>query len=163
MPQTHPRPRFEDRIDLVALPSAVTVARLFVSRTLRRWGARFAEAEMVSLAAELVALAVDETGPGRDPTTGPLLDPIEVHLAGYDRHLLVQVMHVHHPELPSGVRGELAVVNALARAWGAYPTSSQRIVWAELDLPGRGVPQRSRKLAASCLRDLGRSGRPSPR
>jgi hypothetical protein len=30
------RPRFQDSIDLVALPAAVTVARLFVADILRR-------------------------------------------------------------------------------------------------------------------------------
>lgn len=156
-PPVLPQPRFEEWIDLVALPSAVTVARLFVSRTLLRWGAMFIESEMVSVAAELVALAVDETGPGGDGPEGELLNPIELYLVGYDRHILVEVVHVHTPEMPSVVRRDLAVVNALARTWGAYPTSSERVVWAEMDLFGRGVPQRGRKLAVSCLRDPNRS------
>lgn len=159
-PPVRPQPRFEEWIDLVALPSAVTVARLFAARTMRRWGATFLESEMVSVAAELVGLAVDETGPGADWPGSDLLNPIEVYLVGYDRHILVEVVHVHTPEMPSAAQRDLAVVNELARTWGAYPTSSERVVWAELDLFGRGVsavPERSRKLSVSCLRDVSRN------
>ncbi len=159
-PPVRPRPRFEDWIDLVALPSAITVAQLFVARTLHRWGAVFIEPEMLSVTAELVALAVDETGPGGGLPERELLAPIEVYLVGYDRHILIEVVHVHTPEMPSVVSRDLAAVNALARTWGVYPTSSARVVWAELELFGRGgaaVSRRGRKPTPSCLRDLNRS------
>ncbi|MFD8493135.1 hypothetical protein [Amycolatopsis sp. NPDC059657] len=163
-PPVRPRPRFEASIDLVALPSAVTVARLFVASTLRRWGAVFVEPEMVSITAELVALAVDVTGPGTDDLSEVgLLNPIAVNLVGYDRHLLVEAVHLQLPEVSTSVPRDLAVVNGLARKWGAYPTSWERVVWAELDLFGRDaavLPQRVHEPGRG-LRTASRSRGPS--
>jgi hypothetical protein len=89
------RPLLQASIGLVALPSAVTVAWLFVASTLRRWGAMSIEPQMRSVAADLVGRAVDETGPGSvNWAEIRELNPITVNLVGYSRHILIKVADV---------------------------------------------------------------------
>ena len=96
---------------------------------------------MLRVTAELVALAVEETGPGTDVLPADqLLNPIEVCLLGHDRHILLEVVHVQTPGTSPGEQRDLAVVNALAIEWGAYSTSSERVVWAELDVTRPRTP-----------------------
>ncbi|WP_409184908.1 hypothetical protein F9C11_11865 [Amycolatopsis sp. VS8301801F10] len=57
------QPRFTAELGLVALPTAVPVVRMFVADTLRRWRAMFIEPDMEDVAAELVTLSVQATGP----------------------------------------------------------------------------------------------------
>jgi hypothetical protein len=153
--QLRERPRLQASINLVALPSAVTVARLFVASTLRRWGALFIEPEMASVATELVATAIDETGPGTvDWAEIRVLNPITVNLVGYPRHILIEVADVHPYETPApggiGIEKGLGhpVVDAPSRR-GAYPAPWGRVVWAEFAVRERteaGTPQRVHKL-----------------
>jgi hypothetical protein len=132
------RPLLQASIGLVALPSAVTVARLFVASTLRRWGAMSIEPRMRSVAADLVARAVDETGPGSvNWAEIRELNPITVNLVGYSRHILIEVADVHPYEIPARESAAIEkgsgrrVVDAPAGMRGAYPAPWGRVVWAE--------------------------------
>ncbi|UOZ10188.1 hypothetical protein [Amycolatopsis sp. WQ 127309] len=90
VPRMRERPRFSAALDLVALPTAVTVARMFVSDALRRWGAMFIEPDMEEVAAELVALSVAATGPAEGASWTDIieLNPITLRLLGYQRHIV---------------------------------------------------------------------------
>jgi hypothetical protein len=57
VPRMREAPRFLDALDLVALPPAVSVARMFIADTLRRWHALFIEDYMNAVAVELVSLS----------------------------------------------------------------------------------------------------------
>lgn len=162
------RPRFQASIDLVAIPSAVTVSRLFIASTLRRCGALFIEPDLGQVAAELVALSVAKTGPG--VVNWPEihnLNPITVNLVGYDEHFLVEVADVvpYKPATPEeagfGTGQGSQVVDALARRRGAYPASWGRVVWAELGLYERAAQRVHKQPPAlrTTPRTLGRSTR----
>lgn len=88
VPRMREEPRFLDTLDLVAMPTAVTVARMFVSSTLSRWHALFIEDYMTAVAVELVSLAVEATGPGTKPIT--------LRMLGYQRHIVFEVTDTHH-------------------------------------------------------------------
>jgi hypothetical protein len=51
-PQCVKSPRFSASLDLVALPTAVNVARMFISNTLNRWHALFIEEYMTAVAVD---------------------------------------------------------------------------------------------------------------
>lgn len=168
-PEAAPRewPRVQASIALVAIPSAVTVSRLFVASTLRRWGALFVEPEMGIVAAELVGQSVYDTGPvSADWLASERINPITVHLAGFADHLLIEVTDAH-PCVPAppgrgtgpGVRRRC--VDVLARAQGARPAPDGRVLWAELPIYGRTAPRVHKRLPrlGAATRALG-SGRP---
>lgn len=156
VPRMREQPRFSAVLDLVALPTAVSVARMFVADTLRRWGAMFIEPDMEKVAAELVALAVEATGPDEGTSWSDIteLKPITLRLLGYQRHIVFEVTDEHDEELalPEDVelsddRG-LGLVDARAGRWGSRLTQTGRVMWAELavyERTGAGLPRRTRR------------------
>jgi hypothetical protein len=94
-------PRFVDALDLVALPTAVPVARMFIADTLRRWHALFIEEHMEALAVELVTLSVKATGPAEGTSWNDIIDlnPIRLRMLGYERHLVFEVTDAHDKAL----------------------------------------------------------------
>ncbi|MFL6140957.1 MAG: hypothetical protein ACJ72N_03665 [Labedaea sp.] len=134
--------RYLASLDLVALPSAITVARLFVSATLHRWHAGFIESEVEEVIAELVTLAVIATGPkeGKRWAASTELKPIKLRLLGFERHIGIEVADTSTTMLvvpedgePRGDGGS-NLVNARSRAWGSYPTPRGRVMWADFAL-----------------------------
>jgi hypothetical protein len=156
VPQMREEPRFMASLDLVALPSAITVARLFISDTLHRWHAMFIEPDMEAVAAELVTFAVEATGPdeGTRWTAITELNPIKLRLLGFPWHIGIEVADTSTKmlavpadvELPT-VSG-LGLVDARSRAWGSYPTPRGRVLWADFAVYERtaaGLPVRQRR------------------
>lgn len=115
-------------LGLVALPTAVSVAGMFVASTLHRWGARFVEDSMQRVTAELVKIAVADTGPAeRVSWTGiGTLSSIRLRMLGFEDRLVIEVVDSHNEPLflaeDAGTpedRG-LPLVDALASRWGSY-------------------------------------------
>jgi hypothetical protein len=112
VPRMREEPRFMDSLDLVALPTAVPVARMFIAGTLLRWHALFIEEHMEAVAVELVSLSVEATRSDEDTSWSDIteLNPITLRLLGYQRHIVFEVTDAHpealeHPEdgvLPEG-------------------------------------------------------------
>ncbi|WP_410613958.1 ATP-binding protein [Amycolatopsis sp. lyj-109] len=156
VPGMREQPRFSAAIDLVALPTAAKVARLFVADTLRRWGAMFIEPDMEAVAAELVALSVKATGPAEGTSWQDIrtIGTIRVCLVGWRRHIVVEVSDEHDQELVLPEEAELphdsglGLVDARADRWGSCLTYSGRVMWAELavyERTGAGLPRRNPK------------------
>ncbi|MGH3620664.1 MAG: S-adenosylmethionine decarboxylase family protein [Sciscionella sp.] len=110
LPRMREQPRFSAVLDLVALPTAVTVTRLFVADTLRRWGAMFIEPDMEEVAAELVCLSVEATGPAEGTSWQDIqrIGAIKVCLVGWSKHIIVEVSDEHDQELALHEDVELA-------------------------------------------------------
>jgi hypothetical protein len=149
-------PRFLDSLGLVALPTAIPVARMFIADTLRRWHALFIEDHMEAVAVELVSLSIEATRPAQGTSWTDIteLNPITLRLLGYQRHIVFEVTDVHaealeHPEgvvLPED--SALSLVNALANRWDSFVAPRGRVIWAELAVYERteaGLPRRARK------------------
>jgi len=85
VPRMREEPRFIDNLELVALPMAVPVARMFIFDTLKRWRALFIEDYMAAVAVELVTLSVEQTGESKVP------NPITLRMLGYQRHIVFEV------------------------------------------------------------------------
>jgi hypothetical protein len=138
-------PRFLDSLDLVALPTAVPVARMFIANTLRRWHALFIEDHMEAVAVELVSLSVEMTRPDEETSWSDIteLNSITLRLLGYQQHIVFEVTDAHpealeHPE--DGVLPEdsgLGLVDALATRWGSFVAPRGRVIWAELAMKAR--------------------------
>lgn len=148
------QPRFVRSLDLVALPSAVTVARLFVASTLHHWRARFIEPDVELVVAELVRHSVVTSGVGDDWLDAEYLDFVVVRLVAYERSIVIEVWDTmtepielsEHDQItePTG----LALVDARAKNWGFEHVPRGRVVWAELDVYERsaiGLPKRPAK------------------
>ncbi|MBC6447355.1 ATP-binding protein [Actinokineospora xionganensis] len=139
-PETRLReePRFSASLDLVALPTAVNVARMFISDTLNRWHALCVEDHMEAVAAELVTLAVEATKPDDGTSWNDLteLNPITLRMFGYQRHIVFEVTDVHPEALrrPENLQQDsgLHLVDALANRWGSSMEPRGRVIWAEL-------------------------------
>lgn len=151
--RTRETPRFSAALDLVALPTAVAVARLFVGDTMRRWGAMFVEPDMEAVTAELVAVAVLQTGPEEGTSWADIqkIGHIKVNLIGFRRHIVVEVVDEHDEKigrpdsatLPADTG--LGLVDARAK-WGSCVTPRGRVMWAELAIYERtdaGLPKRA--------------------
>jgi hypothetical protein len=93
VPRMREEPRFQASLDLVALPTAVPVARMFIADTLRRWHVLFIEEHLEAVAVELVSLAVAATGPSEGMSWSELteLKPIRLRLLGYEPHIVFEV------------------------------------------------------------------------
>ncbi|MDX8029036.1 ATP-binding protein [Lentzea sp. BCCO 10_0856] len=146
VPRMHEVPRFIDTLELVALPTAMPVARMFIFDTLKRWHALFIEGYMAAVAVELVTLSVEQTGEAE------VSNPITLRMLGYQRHIVFEVTDVHGEPLalPSdaGVpEGHgLGLVDTLANRWGSFIVPQGRVNWAELAVCGRaeaGLPHAS--------------------
>jgi hypothetical protein len=156
VPRMREKPRFLDSLDLVALPTAVPVARMFIADTLRRWHALFIEDHMEAVAVELVSLSVEATRPDEDTSWSDIteLNPITLRLLGYQRHIVFEVTDAHPEALeqPDDVvlpeDSGLGLVDALANRWGSFVAPRGRVIWAELAVYERteaGLPQRPLK------------------
>src|SRR5579875_2845635 len=83
-----PRPRFTDRLNLAALPTAVSCAQTFIQVTLARWGAS------TIIVSELVTSAVETTGiTDTHPRWSDLdkLNLISVQLVGLENSVVIEV------------------------------------------------------------------------
>jgi len=156
VPRMRQQPRFTAELGLVALPTAVPVVRMFVADTLRRWRAMFIEPDMEDVAAELVTLSVQATGPGDDTAWQDLREiaAITVCLVGWRRHIVLEVTDQHPEELarpddePLPGTSGLGLVDARASRWGSCRTPRGRVNWAELAVYERtaaGLPKRDVK------------------
>jgi hypothetical protein len=158
MPQMHEEPRFVASLDLVALPSAISVTRLFISDTLYRWRwrAMFIEPELEAVAAELVALAVKATGPKEGTRWADInqLNPIKLRLLGFERHIGIEVADTGRKMLTPPEDVDLrddtgpGLIDARSRTWGSYPTPRGRVLWADFAVYERttaGLPVRPRR------------------
>jgi hypothetical protein len=143
LPEPPRPPRFEQSIDLAALPTALLCTRLFVASTLQRWGARFLEADAELLAVELVRHAVETCGVADEDVRLCELDAltiIRVRLLGFERTIDIEVWDsaTELARLPTHPKeGELrglGLVDARAKDWGSAVTPGGRVVWAELDV-----------------------------
>lgn len=125
----------DDCLDLKSDPSVVAVARAFVGSRLRAWEASGDQvADAVLVVSELVTNAV------RHARTR-----IQVRVAAEESHVRIEV-HDDNSRLPPVDRAVwrqragvgLAVVAALASAWGIEQADDGKVVWAEI-APRRGV------------------------
>lgn len=148
VPRMREEPRFVDNLELVALPTAVPVARMFIFDTLKRWHALFIEDYMAAVAVELVTLSVEQTGGAEVPT------PIALRMIGYQRHIVFEVTDVCGEPLALELEADvpedsgLGLVDTLANRWGSTVGPRGRVNWAELDVYGRteaGLPLRDPK------------------
>ncbi|WP_143539484.1 ATP-binding protein [Saccharopolyspora spinosa] len=149
-------PQFLAALDLVALPTAVPVARMFIADTLRRWHALFIEDHMEAVAVELVSLSVQATSPAEDTSWTDIteLNPITLRLLGYQRHIVFEVTDAHPEAFEITEDTELredsgiGLVDGLANRWGSFVAPRGRVIWAELAVYERtkaGLPKRDRK------------------
>jgi hypothetical protein len=154
----HERSRRVDDLGLVALPTAITCARLFVTYTLDSWElSSFVLADALVVATELVTLAVEETGVADDVVRWSELEQLNsivVRLLGFPNHVVIEVWDVANEpmtlpdeELPPFPEG-LQLVDITASKWGSHATRRGRVTWAELAVHARtesGLPIRRRK------------------
>jgi hypothetical protein len=149
-------PRFVDTLDLVALPTAVAVARLFIADTLHRWDALFIEEHMETVGVELVTLSVEATKPREGTSWQGIteLRPIKLRMLGYQRHIVFEVTDAGAEALALPVdryadeSSGLGLVDVLANRWGSSMTPRGRVNWAELavyERTGAGLPKRDRR------------------
>ncbi|MGR6971405.1 ATP-binding protein [Streptomyces cynarae] len=133
------------RLHLVAVASAVPVAREFVHQTLRHWKLDDYAADAALMMSELVSNAVKATGfkeaqPKPWQITARHVMAIQLRAVGdelyvevWDRSSVEPVKQTVTAEAEGG-RG-LHLVEALAKDWGIYrPPAGGKIVWAMISL-----------------------------
>ncbi|MCE7009553.1 hypothetical protein LWC34_43110 [Kibdelosporangium philippinense] len=149
-------PRFLATLELVALPTAVAVARMFIADTLRRWDALFIEEHMETVGIELVTLSVEATKPREGTSWQGIteLKPIKLRLLGYQRHIVFEVTDAGDEALVlpddryADESSGLGLVDVLANRWGSSVTPRGRVNWAEIAVYERteaGLPKRERR------------------
>ncbi|HEX3783090.1 MAG TPA: hypothetical protein VHX38_25770 [Pseudonocardiaceae bacterium] len=136
------KPRLFDDLDLVALPTAVSCARMFAESTLTKWGASpFVVADALVVAQELVTLAVQDTGVADDTIRWSELDHLNrivVRLLGFARHVVIEVWDaaLEPAALPDEGLGKLPaglhLVDVTANQWGSVASPQGRLTWAEI-------------------------------
>lgn len=150
-----PQPRFVDRLDLAATPTAVNCSRVFTKLTLTKWGASSMVDDALLVVSELVTTAIHATGNTElHPRYSELdhLNLVRVSLVGLERSIVVEVWD-SDPQLPAmqgdGLNAEsgggLRLVADVAERWGSYPTTHGKVVWAELAV----YPQRETSIEQS--------------
>jgi hypothetical protein len=157
-PEMHEKPRLFDDLGLVALPTAVSCARMFVKYTLDNWKASpFVVADALAVVGELVALSVEETGLLDDEVRWSELDYVNrivVRLLGFPRHIVIEVWDAASEpavlpiEEPATRPTGLHLVDVLAGMWGSTASPRGRLTWAELPVYDRteaGLPIRRRR------------------
>jgi hypothetical protein len=156
VPRMREEPRFLATLELVALPTAISVARLFIADTLRRWDALFIEEHMETVGVELVTLSVEATKPrkGTSWTDITELKPIKLRMLGYQRHIVFEVMDKGDEALALpddryvDESSGLGLVDVLTNRWGSSLAPPGRVNWAELAVYERtkaGLPRRARR------------------
>ena len=152
------KPRLFDDLGLVALPTAISCARLFVKYTLDNWRASsFVVADAMTITGELVALSVQETGVLDDDVRWSELDYINrivIRLLGFPRHIVIEVWDAatEPAALPAGPADTLPrgldLVDVLAGRWASTASPRGRLTWAELPVYDRteaGLPIQRRR------------------
>lgn len=156
-PEMVESPRLFDDLGLVALPTAVSCARMFTQYTLDKWGGSlFLQSDALVVVGELVKLSVAETGITDDDVNWSELDYINrivVRLLGFERSIVIEVWDAADspavlPDdeagmLPSG----LQLVDVTARRWASNAGPQGRLTWAELAVyqhTDSGLPIRRR-------------------
>jgi anti-sigma regulatory factor (Ser/Thr protein kinase) len=140
-----PRSRYEDKLTLAALLTAVGCARLLVRYDLAVWGISREHADIAELlVSELAANAVKATGISYpNPVYRDVYDDIKlivVRLRLVERKLVIEVwdssqeppvLKAQDLDAESG-RG-LLIVQSLSSRWGYYHASQGgKVVWCEL-------------------------------
>lgn len=118
-----------DDLGLVALPTAISCARLFAQYTLERWHAPASVvADAAIVAAELVKLSVQDA---------KQLSEVRVRLFAFRQYVGIEVwdaateavpVTAHVGEKPQGID----LVDILARRWTYGMYGNTRITWAEV-------------------------------
>ncbi|WP_436791177.1 ATP-binding protein [Yinghuangia sp. YIM S10712] len=137
--------RFVDQLSLVAVDSAVSVARHFVKLTLAKWRAHSITADAALVVSELTTNAVRATGAlDHSPPWSALnaVDLMIVRVIGLETSIVIEVWDTseHAPRLQhpdddaEGGRGLLLVAEA-ANRWGFHRTRHGKVVWAEIAVP----------------------------
>jgi hypothetical protein len=157
-PEMREKPRLFDALGLVALPTAISCARLFVKYTLDNWRASsFVVADAMTIVGELVALSVQETGVLDDKVVWSELGYINrvvVRLLGFPRHIVIAVWDAatKAAALPAGPADTLPrgldLVDVLAGRWASTASPRGRLTWAELPVYDRtdaGLPINRRR------------------
>lgn len=137
--RAHEAPRSIATIDLVALPNAISLARVFVTDTLHRWSATAIEPDLLAVATELLALSVNATGPPEGTRWRDIqgLNPITLSLLGFQAHIGIEVADTGKKmvALPDNIEPRadsgLDLIAARSRSWGSYPTLNGRVLWAD--------------------------------
>lgn len=152
------RPRLFDDLGLVALPTAISCARMFTQYTLTTWGVSpFVLGDALIVARELVSLAVRDTGVLDEDMRWSELDHLNrivVRLFGFSRHIVIEVWDAAQEpavlppddstKLPTG----LHLVDVTAYRWASTASPRGRLTWAELPVHDRtdsGLPIRRRQ------------------
>lgn len=148
-------PRREASVGLVALPTAISVGRMFVANTLYRWRFRSVEERLQAITAELVRIAVEATGPvERTSWTGIAeLSSIKMRMLGFDDRIVIEVVDRHNQTLfladddaAAEDQGGLPLIDALAARWGSHIDPIRgRVMWAAVtvyQLTDKGLPKR---------------------
>jgi hypothetical protein len=157
-PEMRDRPRLFDDLGLVALPTAVSCARMFAEYTLTKWGAStFVVADALVIIGELVTLSVQDTGVADDTVRWSELEQLNrvvVRFLGFARHVVIEVWDTA-PEpavLPDDGLGKLPtglhLVDVTANKWGSIASPQGRLTWAEIAVYDRtesGLPIRRRQ------------------
>jgi hypothetical protein len=127
-----------DDLRLVALPSAVNCAEIFVQFTLAEWALQTLQDDTIRLARHLVSGSVERSDPDR-----PGMMTVRLRLTGNDLVVEVEADRAGPPPQGAGRRGGLATL-----------TNGQELAWCTVALP-RGVSAPSVPLPR-------RTRRPSP-
>jgi anti-sigma regulatory factor (Ser/Thr protein kinase) len=138
-----------EELELVAIPSAVGLARRFTEACLRKRDLDEIADTASLVASELVTNSIRATGITQSPASyaglhDEELARITVRLRISVSGLLIEVRDEDpRPPVPArpdaldeGGRG-LMLVTALAAAWGHGPCPGGKVVWAEIAVPGR--------------------------
>ena len=121
-----PRDRAIRRFE--AAPDAPRAARAFVTDTLRRLGSEHLIADAALVVTELATNAVVHAGCDFTVTIAPSCDAVRIEVR--DGSALPPKLRPARPRAESG-RG-LALIAAVAGAWGVDRASDGKIIWAEL-------------------------------
>lgn len=130
--------RFEDRLELAAVGTAVSCARAFVWATLQGWGASHVLDDALVITSELVTSAVQATGiTAPNPAWSELasLSLLTVRLAGLDASIIIEVGDAspgHLAARRAAADDEHGGGPGVASSSGSYPCRGGTVVWAEL-------------------------------
>lgn len=143
--------RQTDQLDLAAVATAASCARVFARITLTGWGATDVLDDVELVVSELVTNAVKMTGIAEPKPNWSQLQSVNlltVCLTELEAAILIEVWDTS-PEEPvvkqatpghDGERG-VALVKRLARRWGSYAHSGGKVVWAELPADRRDLSE----------------------
>lgn len=140
--------RFSDTLDITGTPTALAVARLFMSRTLKYWRAPHIADDMVTVGTELVTNAIQQCeNPVVKWNARPASKLIRIRLLGFPETVAIEVWDrcPGEPKMqPLDFDSEhgrgLFMVSALSVDCGFYPVGRLgKVVWAELSVCQQAV------------------------